>query len=147
MSDRMTGKTNEAVNGKTTRQGWAQFIKFNLVGVLNTLVDFVLFTLLITVGLHYLAAQCVSYAGGVINSYICNKKWTFANREKTTSSQFIRFVAVNGVSFGLSLAVLFVLGNGLGIHPVTAKVAATALTMVVNFAGTKWFVFRKEGAH
>lgn len=129
---------------KGNRQSLVQFIKFNLVGVLNTLVDFALFTLLIYVGMHYLAAQCIAYAGGVTNSYLCNKKWTFSNGSRTTAAQIARFAAVNGVSFALSLVLLYLLGERFGVHPLAAKVGVTAITMIVNFTGTKLWVFRNE---
>lgn len=45
---------------KLKEQG-LQFIKFGLVGVLNTLVDFLVYQLLVYLGLHYAPAQCISY--------------------------------------------------------------------------------------
>ena len=44
---------------KLKEQG-LQFIKFGLVGVLNTLVDFLVYQLLVYLGLHYAPAQCIS---------------------------------------------------------------------------------------
>jgi putative flippase GtrA len=54
-----------------------QFLKFCLVGGVNTGIDFALFALLTLAGLPYLAAQVISYSCGVLNSYFINGKWTF----------------------------------------------------------------------
>lgn len=134
------------MNGKLPRDGLIQFVKFNLVGVLNTLVDFLLFTLLIGLGVHYLAAQCVSYAGGMTNSYLFNRYWTFSSGKGAGGwSQFVRFALVNGVTLGMSLILLFWLGERLGLHPLLAKVLVVGFTMVFNFVGTKFWVFRQKG--
>ncbi|MCK4764974.1 MAG: GtrA family protein [Candidatus Aminicenantes bacterium] len=54
-----------------------QFIKFNIVGIMNTAVDFTIFTLLIYLSLHHMISQVISYSCGVVNSYLWNKFWTF----------------------------------------------------------------------
>ena len=53
-----------------------QFIQFGFVGVLNTLVDFLVFQALnLLAGWTYLA-QVVGYSCGVVNSYLWNSNWT-----------------------------------------------------------------------
>lgn len=54
-----------------------QFIKFNMVGLLNTAIDFAVFFLLIWLSTHYAVAQAVAYLAGMVNSYIWNKAFTF----------------------------------------------------------------------
>ena len=54
-----------------------QFIKFAIVGVLNTLVDFAVFQAFnLLLGWVY-AAQVLGYTAGMINSYVWNSGWTF----------------------------------------------------------------------
>ncbi|WP_309461890.1 GtrA family protein, partial [Bacillus paranthracis] len=49
---------------------WISFIKFALVGVVNTLIDFVVYALLKTIGVNYILAQWISYSVGILNSYV-----------------------------------------------------------------------------
>ena len=68
-----------------------QVLKFAVVGVLNTLVDFAVFqTLNLTLGWVY-AAQVAGYTFGVINSYLWNSNWTFP---RTAYALFARDCAV-----------------------------------------------------
>ena len=46
-----------------------QFIKFNAVGILNTSVDFCVFTILTFLSVNSLIAQVISYSCGMINCY------------------------------------------------------------------------------
>lgn len=120
-----------------------QFIKFGLVGAMNTLVDFCVYQLLVYWGLHYAAAQCVSYSCGLLNSYLFNSRWTFGHGRKYTKKEFIRFLAVNLVSLGISVLLLRLCYDVIGIESnLIAKGIVTVLVMVVNFLGNKLFVFK-----
>lgn len=68
---------------KTYKEHILQFIKFNIVGIMNTAVDFAIFALMVFLGLHHMISQVISYSCGVVNSYLWNKFWTF----KTTPAQ------------------------------------------------------------
>ena len=60
-----------------TKKTFLQFVKFGLVGVINTLVDFLVFQVLnLLVGWTYLA-QIAGYCCGIVNSYLWNSNWTF----------------------------------------------------------------------
>lgn len=125
---------------------YAQFVKFNLVGLLNTALDYALFSLQVWLGVPYLLAQCVSYMAGVANSYYLNKIWTFGSREAASSGQAARFLVVNAVTLGLSLLLLYVAKDRLGMNEFLAKAAVTIVTMLVNFAGNKLWVFRPSAS-
>lgn len=56
----------------------AEFIRFCVVGVLNTVIDLGLFALLTRlVGLDPLIANVLSFTTGATNSFLLNKYWTF----------------------------------------------------------------------
>lgn len=120
----------------------SQSLRFALVGVLNTAVDFVMFFVLVRF-LHWnvILAQSVSYACGIGNSYLCNRYLTFARRNPPQYSEIIKFLTVNGVSYGISTCGLFVLRKLLW-PLVVCKVAVTLIAFVVNFIGNKCWVFR-----
>lgn len=61
---------------------WLPLIKFALVGVVNTLIDFAVYALLTTIGVNYILAQWISYSAGILNSYVMNRKWTFKKKKK-----------------------------------------------------------------
>ena len=133
------------------REQWGrsviQFIKFNCVGVLNTLVDFAVYTLLCNLGLYYMLSQVISYSCGMVNSYVCNRLWTFREERGRTRGEFLKFALVNLASLGVSLGVLWLCRNVLGIQSdLWCKAVATPASVLVNFIGNKLFVFKSPGA-
>ena len=139
-----------------------QFLKFAVVGVLNTVVDFLVFQLLnLTLGWMYMA-QVIGYSAGVLNSYFWNSRWTFRKEHKRSAREAASFLVVNLVSLGVSLGVLWACKNLLGITDAwvagwvpawlggfvkgdtVAKLIATPCAIVVNFIGNKLFVFRAQ---
>ncbi|GIP38499.1 hypothetical protein J31TS4_17790 [Paenibacillus sp. J31TS4] len=129
--------------GEDRWQGVRRFVKFNLVGVLNTAVDLLLFTILNAgLGVPYAIAQVISYAGGMANSYVWNRYWTFGDRRAPAAGQLVRFAVVNGATLGLSLLLLYLFTGLLGLPALAAKLAVTVITMGLNFIGSKLWVFR-----
>ncbi|MFZ5987235.1 MAG: GtrA family protein [Bacillota bacterium] len=123
-----------------------QVVRFGVVGVTNTAVDYAVYSLCIALlGIHYSIAQLLGYSFGIINSFILNRIWTFksTNAGKKTSRQFVQFVLVNAVSLGITLLGLNLLVEGLNISEYLAKLAVIVVAQVVNFFGYKLWVFKK----
>jgi len=119
-----------------------QVKRFSLVGVLNTLVDFLVYALLVQVGLHYLASQAIAYACGLGCSFFLNRSWTFGYRVREDRLLVPRFLVVNLCAWGVLEAALFVLVGQAGLRPLLGKVLATPFSLTVNFLGNKFWVFR-----
>jgi putative flippase GtrA len=119
----------------------SEFIKFALVGLLNTGVDVAIFFLLTRIGIYYVAAQTVSYSCGAANSYLLNKVWTFRSCG-LSYSEIVRFAAVNLISLGISVVVLSLLHDTAGLDLAAAKGGATLSALAVNFLGNKLWVFK-----
>lgn len=109
---------------------------------MNTAIDYAVFTLLLWLSAHYLTAQCLSYAAGTVNSYFVNKFWTFGDKSSRGGGQFVRFVLLNGTTLCVSLGLLYVLTDRLHLHPLAGKLLVTVVTVVINYAGSKLWVFR-----
>lgn len=123
-----------------------QAVKFGLVGVVNTLIDTGVFTLLMLVPFfkaHYVIAQAIGYCAGIANSLIMNKRWTFSQREPMSKKQLALFLAVNLAAFGVSTAVLVLTQERLGLGRLLGKVIAVVCSLGVNFVGNKLLVFNK----
>lgn len=121
-----------------------RFIKFGLTGVMNTAVDFLVFTVLSWIGINVYLSQTVSYAAGMLNSYIVNRSWTFASRGRFFGSQLWRFILAN---LSLLLLSLFVLRLGVGTFGLSrmfAKLCTTGCTMILGFLVNRLWVFRER---
>ncbi len=123
-------------------KGLGQFIKFNVVGIMNTAVDFGVFMILNRyLGLIYAVSQVISYSCGMVNSYFLNKFCTFQKREGFTAIEVTKFILVNLCSLGVSLLVLYILQSKWSWEVLPSKVLATGFSVGVNFLGNKFWVF------
>ncbi|WP_243374159.1 GtrA family protein [Geotalea sp. SG265] len=131
----------QSLHGKSPVLLLGQLARFNLVGIVNTAVDFAVFFLLDSLGLPYLPAQACSYACGIVNSYLCNKYWTFGT-PGLKAGEMMRFVTVNLAGLGISLLLVYLFHGLLGLTLFPAKTAATFFTMLLSFFGNRLWVFR-----
>lgn len=74
---------NENKNKKGT---FLQFIKFGLVGVFNTLVNQIIFMVLVNLGLHYIVASIIGFIISVLNAYFWQTRFVF-KEDKTAEKR------------------------------------------------------------
>jgi len=131
-----------------------QFIKFLTVGLSNFVITFGILNLLmlltgITSGFYYSIFIAISFACGVINSYIWNKRWTFEQGNKLEKKEFSKFLIITLITFGLNIGLASALVNLVGpignISPYVwaniSALAAAGFTTLINFFGYKYLVF------
>lgn len=135
-----------------------QFSKFIIVGGVNTGIDFLVLNILIyltgiTSGIELFVLNSISFSVAVVNSYFMNKRWTF--QDKTRSEQepikFSQFFAVSIVGIiingfvltGITTSIAPLFGLSAVLWANIAKLAATGISLVWNFIGYKFFVFKR----
>mgnify|MGYP000874966741 CR=1 FL=1 len=122
-----------------------KFVKFNIVGIMNTLLDLGIFALLTWSGLGEGWSKTISYSCGVLNSYFWNSRWTFKQERQNTPKEFLLFVLVNLVSYGVARLVLSLSLTWLNIADANIRnLIATPASVLVNFIGNRLFVFKKK---
>src|ERR1700724_3692728 len=89
-----------------------QFVKFGTVGVSNTLLTFLVYTLLLKVfGVWYLAPSATGFLVGAINGFLLNRRWTFKEHVGDALTP-VRWGIVQGCGLGLNEGLLFLLVDG-----------------------------------
>ena len=118
-------------------------IRFVLVGLSNTLVDIIVFTVLVAgFAVSPVPANIVGYIIGTINSFVLNRNWTFREAYETDwGGQFARFTGVNLAALGLSTAIVWTLAPFLGAVP--AKLLSVLVTFFFSYTLSKAIVFRR----
>jgi putative flippase GtrA len=123
----------------------ARFIRFGVVGVLNTLVDYgVFWALTHHGGVWLMGANTLSFSCAALNSYLLNKYWTFGHKTRPGLREFRNYIAVVLAGFAVSSLSLYILAHGLG--PYGAKAVSIALTMLWNYFGVRRVLNIKEEA-
>lgn len=143
-----------------------EIIKFGLVGVLNTALDygmfFVFFSLL---KLDKNLAQTFATIIAMTNSYLVNRYWTFEKKGSVRGGEIWRFIFVNLLSLLTTLICLNLFYDLLSLYEVAdallgfvgisialtgdlavlfCKLLAMPFSLAVNFLGNKLWVFREK---
>lgn len=129
----------------------SQLARFSTVGVLNTVVDFVLFAVLTNVlGLHYIFANTISTGAALSLSFFLNGKVTF--RSKLNGKSALLFLATTLTGLWLLQPIIITLSEPL-LRPVlvtvslgdasvlAAKVIATLFSLTWNYVLYRYVVF------
>ncbi|ULT56464.1 GtrA family protein [Neobacillus drentensis] len=120
-----------------------KLLKFGLVGIVNTLISIGCYILFVKLGMHYIAANILSYLIGLVNSYYWNKKWVFKNTENHLAV-FVKFVIVNLIVLSINTGCLFLLVHQWGFNQYGSQLAATALGMGINFILNNQWTFEAK---
>lgn len=122
---------------------YKRFRRFSFVGLINTLLDFSVFSLLFYLyGVSYVIAHVVAFLIAVTNSFLLNSLWTFKNLKRDRLvRQIAAFLAVGLVGLALTTATIYLLGQYIPV--LLAKLAAVGVSMVWNYLGSWLFVFRE----
>ncbi|MCT9851982.1 GtrA family protein [Priestia megaterium] len=118
------------------------YLKFCVVGGLNTSIDFFVFSFLSYVGVYYIIAQCVSYGCGVVNSYLVNRTWTFQQQGKREKYEILKFTVLNVFTLTVTSFLLTLFHYRFNISLPYSKVLVTIVSVGLNYIGTKFWVFK-----
>ncbi len=147
----------EEVRQKQRHPGWkrwpAQLMRFCVVGVLNTALDLLLLNGLLwlfptTDSWLIVLFNTLAYGVGALNSFFCNKYWTFRHRQRTTAGEVRRFVITTLLAITCNDILIWIANNL--FHPLVnnrplwvnaSKIVAIAGTVLVSYLGMRLWVF------
>jgi len=73
-----------------------RFIKFSIVGISGTIIDFGIFNLLLYMRLSSIFASTISFIIAVINNFYWNRNWTYPESKiQSIATQLIKFSSVS----------------------------------------------------
>ena len=128
---------------KFINDGVIRFIKFGMVGVINTLVNWIIFFILNAFGMYYILANIIAYILGTVNSYLWNTLWVFKYKDKASTETTIKFIILNLIGLGLNTGILYVLVDLCNLNKFIGLVITTAIVMIINYIVNKLWVFSK----
>lgn len=124
-------------------------LRFAIVGISNTVLDFTLMNLLSLAGLNLIIANTISTGIAMIYSFLMNKKWTFRNAGQDYLRQVILFFVFTAIG-------IWVIQNGLiilaqhylprfslsdQVFSNLAKLGASVFSLTWNYLTYNRFVF------
>ncbi len=134
-----------------------KFIKFGMIGVLNTLVDVAVFAVALralcsAAGYDSNAAdlplwltavaQAISFVTASLNSFFWNKRWTFEKKNRVTRQETVRFIVTNVGYYLVSLFLIRAVATLFHVPDKIAKIPATFCMILYNYLMNKFWVFQ-----
>lgn len=132
------------------REGVRQFIKFAIVGLINTLVDWVVFSVLKIpfrasgqLGKQY--AKAGSFVISASSSFFMNRAWTFRSQNKKIQEEGLKFLLVSLIGLAINNLVFYLVTSSSGLHlyDISGLIIATASATFWNFFANKLWTFKK----
>lgn len=124
-------------------------LKFAIIGVANTGLDFLIMNILVLLGINAIIANTISTGLAMTFSFFMNKKWTFDSKSKNYVREIILFfvftlfglwVIQNGIIWLLvNYAPHFGLNDALFLN--IAKLIASPISLTWNYLTYDRFVF------
>jgi putative flippase GtrA len=135
-----------------------QFAKFAAVGAFNSFFDWGIMNLLIafsgiTGGIGYAVFKGISFLFATIGSYFWNKYWTFEKKTESSGKETGSFILVSVIGLLINIALassvvyLFSTPDATQVDlkrlANIGAVSATVASLIWNFLGYKFIVFKK----
>ncbi|EMX9178875.1 GtrA family protein [Citrobacter sedlakii] len=116
---------------------WHYFIKYTSVGVINTLIHWLVFAVCVyAFHIHQALANFLSFSLAVSFSFYANARFTF--RQTTTPRRYFLYVGFMGLlSFLTGWA-----AERCGLPPLVTLVAFSAISLICGFIYSRLIVFK-----
>ncbi len=133
-----------------------QFLRFVVVGIINTAINFAVLNLLsfifhINKGEKVIWITMAAFVVATTNSYFMNKHWAFHDKNSAEGGRKpTLFLVVSIIGLLINSGIVYVITNH--VNPMfgisaqlwlnVAAVVATGVSLIWNFIGYKLFVFK-----
>lgn len=123
-----------------------QIIKFGIVGVIATAIDWVIFyTLYNAFGMWYILAKTIAFVVATVFNYYLSMKYVFVSKysKEERGREFQLFVLLSVIGMLITLALLSFTVEILHINANYANILVAVVVMCINFAMRKIWLEQK----
>ncbi len=124
----------------------SEVVQFLAVGASGTLVNLLVLSLLVALGMGNQLAVAFAIAVSVCTNFLLNHRFTFSHsREAPMLQQFVKYVASVSVGVLVNYAVVsLVLNSYADVQVQVASLVGIAAAMIFNFTAMKFIVFKRK---
>jgi putative flippase GtrA len=128
------------------RQDIGRILRFGVVGSAGFVADAAILLLLINwFGANPIAARLVSAPIAILLTFALNRAWSFSDlTQPSMFRSFVSYLSVQGVGFLVNLPV-YSLAVSIVPKPAAALAFSSAVAMVLNYLGSRYWAFREIG--
>jgi putative flippase GtrA len=122
-------------------------VRFALVGLLGYVVDTLVLLLLVGLGGGLYLSRLGSWLTAASTTWLCNRRFTYANSSPARLQQWSRFLAANSIGATVNYACYALLVSNLSLFnqylPLAVAVGSLA-GMLFNYTASSCWVFREK---
>lgn len=126
----------------------AEAIRYIIIGVCTTLVNYIVFALLIgLVKLDVTASNVIAVILSILFAYVANKLFVFRSHCKTIpllALEFAKFIGARAATMVIEVGGLYLAHNILGIDKYISKLVIQVIVIIGNYFISKLIVFNRE---
>ena len=121
-----------------------QFLAFASAGAIGTAAHYSLLLLLVTGWqVDAVMASALGFLLGLLVNYLLSHHWVFRSARSHVETA-IKFLVIAVVGLGLNTGLMYLAITEAGMHYLLAQVIATAVVLLWNFAGNRFWTFADE---
>ena len=118
-----------------------QIIRFGIVGVIATVIDFAtLIALKELLGVDVMNASAIACCVSVAANYVLSMAFVFKSKNQNKIKEFIVFLLLSVGGLGVNEVILWLGVKLASIYYIIVKLFATVIVMVYNFITRKLFL-------
>lgn len=121
-----------------------RFLKFCIVGGINTLVTYITYVFLRYLGIIPEICNASGYVLGVINSFLWNKIWVFKTKKTNVQKEALSFFIVFVICYCLQFILFNFLIYNTNCNEYLAQFIGMILYTILNYVLNRLFSFKKK---
>ena len=122
-----------------------ELIAYIIFGILTTVVDWVVYYILSSLGVNYIINSIISWTVAVLFAFITNKLFVFdSKRLKNIFRELVLFVLSRLSTLVINLAGMYVLISLLKLNEFISKAILSILVVILNYIFSKLFIFKTK---
>jgi putative flippase GtrA len=119
-----------------------RFLKFGAVGLSGLIIDFSITWLCKEwLKINKYAANGIGFVFGVTNNYFLNRIFTFQNQDPKIGIQFLSFLLISIIGFGLNSGLLYFLQKKTALNFYASKIFVTIIISLWNYLANSFYTF------
>lgn len=126
---------------------YKEVIMYLIIGVLTTVINYVIFVIAIKLGVEELISNIIAWIITIIVAYILNKIFVFESKsfEKSVlTKEITSFTASRLATLGVEEAMLWIFVEILSLNAYLIKLLANVVVIILNYIFSKFMIFRKN---
>lgn len=128
--------------------GIFQFVKFGIVGISNTLIGYIVYSICVWIGIHYLLANLIGFIVSVLNAFYWSDRYVFKKQDGEQRNMWASLVktilayASTGIVLNSLLLWLFI--DEMAMSEYIAPLVILIITVPTNFLLNKYWSFKTK---